>query len=139
MIIEMNMPVPPEGFEYTGEYKPCQDCEYFLQGGVARESNLIGVTYDYGYFFGLRKLKQDREFKAGAFYPVIHNKDGAFDIAEYITEGTFNAFDTINYGRCSEDAFEWIGKELRIEWGVDEVLVRLDELEKRLKVMEALG
>ena len=108
MKIEMEMP-EIEGYEYTGEQREPKADEYFLDldGRPFRRLSFIPEDEEDKYII-LRKLKPKREFKDGAFYPVIISSVEV--VRRYDSES--NEFDAV---RADYEGLSWIGEELVIE------------------------
>ncbi len=115
MKIEIELP-EIEGFSYTGEYRQPKLGEsyiYNLEYGKGKVKECFVPAPSGCNKFIMKKLKPKREFKDGAFYPVVYGCDGLLDVVQYDGE----KFESIHYNECSRGAFSWIGAELGIAWG----------------------
>lgn len=112
MKVEIDLPEPPEGYEYTGEYRAPNKNDTFLDlDGLPFDLNGDGDYLHEGDNYPiLRKLKPPREFKDKAHYP--------FYFSGHECTGQYEAkLNRLGGLRVEDPCMSWIGEELEIKWG----------------------
>ena len=117
MKIEIELP-EIEGFSYTGEHRVPKEEEWFidLDGSPFRRGAFIPEGDEEDRYLILRKLKPKREFKDGAFYPVMY-ENGDVEVVRFSVDGQDKVWIKGVDERRYSALFSWIGAELVIEWG----------------------
>ena len=97
MKLEIEVPEPPEGYEYTGEYRRSSEGELFLDDGMV----LAGQSVAPWLILRKKRWRANNELR---YYCYVENNGDIFTIEDYQDYLDNSRYEKGNYFRTKEEA-----------------------------------